>query len=187
MIVLARHVLRASLTGAALFATVHCASPSGSRLADSDDAYAVQRLALDSLFNGREHAGLLVIWATDAGDGPALESSGVLVRHRDTAQPIDLARLAPTLPARLVTEAALADLFRRNPDGWAAFYRENHGTPGVVELSPVAITPDGLTATTIVGRSCGEHCRHAWRVVTTREPSGGWRIRQLDWLRLPMV
>src|SRR5690242_17173140 len=85
-----------------------------------DTTYAVQRLALDALFNSREHARRLVIWSSDSA-GPALE----LILSQQTLKhaPIDIQRLAPTLPATAVDERAVADLFREYPDGWAEFFR----------------------------------------------------------------
>jgi hypothetical protein len=154
--------------------------------ADEATAYAMQRLALDSLFNGREHAGRLVLWATDAGDGPVFEALGALVPKPTTPRRIDVARLGAALPARTITEAALATLFRENPDAWAAFFRENPAAAGLIELSPVRVSPDGQSATTYVGRSCGEHCRNAWRIVARRLGSG-WTIEALSWIRVPGV
>ena len=154
------------------------------READAATSYAVQRVALDSLFTGREHAQRLVVWATDAADGPALEALGPLIPRTTMRRTIDVARLAPTLPARAMTEAAVAALFRTNPDGWAAFFREYPGSSGLVELSPVWLSPGGDSATTYVGRSCGEHCRNAWRV-SARRAGSRWIIIGLEWLRVP--
>jgi hypothetical protein len=144
----------------------------------------VQRLALDSLFTGRERAQRLVLWATDAADGPALEALGPIIPRATMPRTIDVARLAPSLPARTMTEAAVAALFQKNPDGWAAFFRENSGSAGLVELSPVWLTTGGDSATTYVGRSCGEHCRNAWRA-SARRTSSGWIMTELAWVRVP--
>jgi hypothetical protein len=115
--------------------------------ADEATSYEIQRLAVDSLFNGRE-------------------------------------RLGASLPARVMSEIDLAELFRQNPDAWVAFFRENVGAAGLVELSPVHLSPDGRRATTYVGRSCGEHCRNAWRIEATRA-AGRWTIAELQWVRVP--
>ena len=157
------------------------------RVADDATSYAVQRLAVDSLFDGREHASRLVLWATDAGDGPVFEALGSLIPKPTSPRAIDAARLGASLPARVMTEAALAELFRQNPDGWAAFFRESPAAAGLVELSPVRVSPDGRSATTYVGRSCGEHCRNAWVLTAHREASGPWTIAELRWLRVPGV
>jgi hypothetical protein len=185
----ARRAARVMATAALLVVTTaRCATDAGTgnavRQADDTTTVSVQRLALDSLFSGREHAQRLVLWATDAPDGPALEALGSAVRRPAAPRVIDVTRLAPSLPARTLTEDAVADLFRRNPDGWAAFYREHPGSSGLVELSPVWLAPDGTTATTYVGRSCGEHCRHAWRLRARRQ-DGRWRIGELTWVRVP--
>jgi hypothetical protein len=155
------------------------------RVADEATAYAVQRLALDTLFNGREHAARLVIWATDAGDGPALESLGPALVRPSVGRSVDLARLRPTLPARVVTEQELAALFRRHPDAWAAFFRENPGAAGLVELAPVLLLERGLVAETYVGRTCGEHCRNVWRLDARRVGNHGWRVSAVHWVRVP--
>ena len=186
----ARHAARVTATAALLVVGARCATDTGgrsaTRQADDTTTYAVQRLALDSLFNGREHAQRLVLWATDVTNGPALEPLGSVVTRSATPRTIDVTRLAPSLPARTLTEDAVADLFRRNADGWAAFYREYSGSAGLVELSPVWLAPDGSTATTYVGRSCGEHCRNAWRILARRQ-DGRWRIEDLTWVRVPGV
>ena len=186
----ARHAARVTATAALLVVGARCATDTGgrgaTRQADDTTTYAVQRLALDSLFNGREHAQRLVLWATDVTNGPALEPLGSVVTRSAAPRAIDVTRLEPSLPARTLTEDAVADLFRRNADGWAAFYREYSGSAGLVELSPVWLAPDGITATTYVGRSCGEHCRNAWRILARRQ-DGRWGIEDLTWVRVPGV
>ena len=168
-----------------------CVSQAGEgdvpRAADDATSYAVQRLAVDSLFNGREHASRLVLWATDAGDGPVFEALDSLVPKPTTPRAIDAARLGASVPARVMTEPALAELFRQNPDGWAAFFRANPAAAGLVELSAVRVSRDGRSATMYVGRSCGEHCRNAWVVTARRQASGPWTIAELRWLRVPGV
>jgi hypothetical protein len=151
---------------------------------DAATTHAVQRLALDSLFTSREHHRRIVLWATDAADGPVLEVLGTAVVRPVQPRAIDVARLAPALPARVMSERELTTLFRRNPDAWAAFFRENPGAAGLVELSPVRLSPDGQAAETIVGRSCGEHCRNAWRL-RAQHGSAGWHIDALQWLPIP--
>ena len=158
---------------------------SGDRTADATTAYAVQRLALDTLFNGAEHHERLVLWATDGGDGPALEALGDEIVRPDTPSVIDVGALAPTLPARVMTEAELSVLFRNNPDAWAAFFREHPGAAGLVELSAVRLSADGARAATYVGRSCGEHCGNVWRFVAQRRPDGVWRVDTLRWVQPP--
>jgi hypothetical protein len=183
----ARRVARVMLAVSLAGTGARCAFGPGEdrvrREADEATSYAVQRLALDSLFTGRERAQRLVLWATDAADGPALEALGPIIPKATMHRTIDVVRLAPSLPARAMTEAAVAALFRENPDGWAAFFRENPGSSGLVELSPVGLT-GGDSATTYVGRSCGEHCRNAWRV-SARRTSSRWIITGLEWMRFP--
>jgi hypothetical protein len=184
----ARRAARVFVAVALAMAGARCAPGDRSRgvrrEADEATSYAVQRLALDSLFTGRERSQRLVLWATDAADGPALEALRSTIPRATSSRRIDVARLAPPLPARTLTEAAVADLFRKNPDGWAAFFRENPGSAGLIELSPVWLSPGGDSATTYVGRSCGEHCRNAWQV-SARRTSSGWIMTDLAWVRVP--
>lgn len=147
--------------------------------------YAVWRLALDTLFNGREHARRLVLWASDRGDGPVLDALGAQVPREPAPRAIDIVKLSASLPARVMRESELEALFRRYPDAWAAFYRENPGAAGLVELSPVRVLGDARAAEAYevyVGRSCGEHCRNAWRIVARRDAAGTWRVDSLAWV-----
>ena len=149
----------------------------------TDDAtYSVQRLALDTLFSGREHAQELVIWSSDSA-GPALEN--ILSQHRLDHARIDIKRLAPRIPAIVVDEQTLTDLFREHPDGWAEFFRLHPRSSGLVELSAVRFSSGNRVAESFVGRSCGEHCRNAWRVVAKRDASGTWKVIDLQWVRVP--
>ncbi len=154
------------------------------READETTSYDVQRVALDSLFNGRERAQRLVLWESDAANGPVLEALRSTLPRVRQSHTIDVARLAPSLPTRTLTEAAVADLFRKNPDGWAAFFREHPGSSGLVELSPVWLSGNGDSATTHIGRSCGEHCRNAWRV-SARRMGSRWTVTDVQWVRVP--
>jgi hypothetical protein len=184
----ARRTARVTLAVASAVAGARCAGDVDAnhvrREADATTSYDVQRAALDSVFNGRERARRLVLWESDAADGPALEPLRSTLPRARKSHTIDVARLAPSLPARTLTEAAVADLFRKNPDGWAAFFRENPGSPGLVELSPVWLSWDGDSATTHIGRSCGEHCRNAWRVFARRMGSR-WTVTEIQWMRVP--
>jgi hypothetical protein len=154
---------------------------SGCRASD-DPASAIQRLALDTLFNGREHARQLVIWSSDSA-GPVLET--ILAQQHLNYTRIDVKRLAPALPAIAVDEQALIDLFREHPDGWAEFFRRYPQSSGLVELAPVRFSSGNRVAEVFVGRSCGPHCQNAWRIVTRRDASGSWKISELQWIRVP--
>ena len=154
-------------------------------VADEATAYAVQRLALDTLFNGREHAARIVLWTTDAGDGPALEALGPVLVRPAVPRAMDIGRLGAALPASVVSETELSALFRRNPDAWAAFFGEYPGAAGLVELSPVRLARRGTVAETYVGRSCGEHCRNVWWLRARQVTNEGWRVDTLRWVRVP--
>ena len=76
--------------------------------------------------------------------------------------------------------------FRAHPDAWRAWFARYAGSPGLVELTiPRALDATGMTAELLVGRSCGEHCRMAWRVRVRRQPDGAWRTDSVVSLRLP--
>ena len=81
---------------------------------------------------------------------------------------------------RLAEAASTA--FRAHPDGWKAFWARYPGSTGVIELSPVRLTDD--SAALVVGRSCGEHCRTAWRVRLGRA-GAGWRVARVEFLPVP--
>ena len=148
----------------------------------NDPSYAIQRLALDTLFNGREHARELVIWSSDSA-GPALE--GILSKQGLKHSRIHVESLEPTIPATAIDETRLTDLFRDHPDAWAEFFRRHPHSSGLVELSPVRYSSGDSMAEVFVGRSCGEHCRNAWRVVARRDPGGAWTVVDLRWITVP--
>ncbi len=175
----------ATAAGAGAACAPDTGTPNVRRLADEGTAYAVQRLALDSLFSGREHASRLVLWSTDAGDGPVLEAIGSAVVRPAVPRAVDVTKLGSSLPARVMDEAALRALFRRYPDAWAEFFREHPGAVGLVELAPVVLSDGGRTGRSYVGRSCGEHCRSAWQLTARRDANGRWRDIDLHWVRLP--
>jgi len=150
--------------------------------AGGDATRTVQRLALDTLFNGREHARELVIWSSETA-GPALEQ--ILIDHGLEQHPVDVQKLASTIPANTIDEATLTRIFRDNPDAWAEFFRRYPRSSGLVELSPVRFSSGNTVAETYVGRSCGEHCRNAWRIVARRDETGTWTVTELRWLRVP--
>ena len=150
--------------------------------ASGDATDAIQRIALDTLFNGREHARELVIWSSDS-PGPALEN--ILSQQQLKHARIDIQQLKPTIPATVVDEQALTDLFREHPDGWAEFFRLHPRSSGLVELSTVRFSSGNRVAETIVGRSCGPHCQNAWQIVTKRDASGAWKVADVQWIRVP--
>jgi hypothetical protein len=78
------------------------------------------------------------------------------------------------IPVTLASATDMVRLFREHADGWRAFYRQYAGTPGLVELGRVRYA--GRTATVVVGRSCGEHCLHAWRVTVRAGGDRVWRV-----------
>jgi hypothetical protein len=135
-----------------------------------DDA-AIREAALTELFLVRERARSMVFWVDSVHAGPVFDSL------RLPAGPVVPAPVAPApLPSAQVTLADMQALFRDHPDGWAAFFARHPGAPGLVEVGPVERDMDGRRARVAIGRSCGEHCRMAWRVELALETTGGWRI-----------
>ena len=151
--------------------------------APDDASYAIQRLALDTLFNGREHARALVIWSSDSA-GPVLESflSKQSLRHKGS---IDLTRLNPTLPTVAIDEASITRIFREHPDAWAEFFRRYPRSSGLVEISTVRFSSGNRVADLLVGRTCGPHCQNAWQIVAKRDTSDTWKVAELHWIRVP--
>jgi hypothetical protein len=145
---------------------------------------AVQAAALRAIFVERgESNARLVVWDDGAHAGPVLAALG---------EPL-VAPLAPALFAEgavgvsveRVRRRTLDSLFDAHPDGWAAFFRAHRGAYGVVEVATPRYAGDRRTATVVVGRSCGEHCRQAWRVHLRRDDVGAWRQTAVDFLRVP--
>jgi hypothetical protein len=88
------------------------------------------------------------------------------------------------VPVVAVRRRDLDALFRAHPDGWKVFWTRYPGATGVIELSPVRLTGD--SAALVVGRSCGEHCRTAWRVRLGRDPhSAPWRVTGVQFVVVP--
>jgi hypothetical protein len=154
---------------------------------DADDDARVQGAALRHLFRERERAGRLVVWADAAEAGPVFAALGVPADGADMppvdARTADGLAAAVGVPVTLASAIDMTRLFRENPDGWKAFYWANPGTPGLVELGRVRYA--GRTATVVVGRSCGEHCLHAWRVTLSAGGGGAWRATAVEPLRVP--
>jgi hypothetical protein len=152
--------------------------PAGGAAGPADrasDVAAVQQAALTELFLVRERASALLLWRDSVHTGPILDSLGLG------------AALEVTVPTALVvSRVSLTDiesLFARHPDGWAALYATYPGTPGLVEVGPVAFDDDARSAQITVGRSCGENCRMAWQVTLAVQDDRAWRVRDVGPVR----
>ena len=158
----------------------------GCRGGDADDA-RVQGAALRHLFRERERAGRLVVWADAAEAGPVFAALGMPAGGADLppvdARAADGLAAAVGVPVTLASATDMTRLFREHADGWRAFYGRYAGTPGLVELGRVRYA--GRTATVVVGRSCGEHCLHAWWVTLGAAAGGAWRATAVEPLRVP--
>ena len=149
----------------------------GERRAKAKGGTAVQSAVVSFLFLEREHARSIELWADSTRAGPVLSVLGI--------RPSVLASLR--VPARTgatlhrITSDTMATIFRDNPDGWEAFFRRYPASSGLVEVSPVTFDGDSM-ATVTVGRSCGEHCAVAWRLVVARGADGTLPIRKIEYL-----
>ena len=144
----------------------------------------MQRAALTTLFLEREHAARLVLWRGPLADAPTLGAlAGV-----DTLRTADVDPRALALPVLVDTAnlRSLTEHFRAHPDAWRAWFARFPGAPGLVEMTaPRAADGSAAGAELLVGRSCGEHCRMAWRVRVRRRADGAWRTDSVISLRLP--
>ena len=166
-----------------MWALVGCTS--ASRTLTATDAAAVQRAALTTLFLEREHAARLVLWRGPLADAPTLGGRA----RADTLPAGDVApgALALPIPVDTVGVRAVAAHFRAHPEAWRAWFDRWPGSPGLVELTaPRAIAGDATRAELLVGRSCGEHCRMAWRVRVRRD-GAAWRTESVASVTVPDV
>jgi hypothetical protein len=154
---------------------------------DADGDARVRGAALRHLFRERERAGRLVVWADAAETGPVFAALGMPAGGADLppvdARAADGLAAAVGVPVTLASATDMTRLFREHADGWKAFYGANPSTPGLVELGRVRYA--GRTATVVVGRSCGEHCLHAWRVTLGVGAGCAWRATAVEPLPVP--
>jgi hypothetical protein len=157
--------------------TAVTAACGGERFAKTGSGTAVQSAVVSLLFLVREHARSIELWSDTTRAGPVFSVLGISPSVPDSL-PVPV-RTGATV--HRVTADTMAAIFRRNPDGWEAFFRRYPASSGLVELSPVTFSDDSL-ATVTVGRSCGEHCAVAWRLVVARGADGTWPIRKIEYL-----
>ena len=151
------------------------------------DAAVIERAALSTLFLEREHSQRLTLLAVARDAAPVLGTLPAIAPGDTLAQP-NVRLLSMPVPVTLVSAGEIDSVFRANPDGWAAWYARYPASSGLIEMTaPVlAIDANGrLTATLVVARSCGEHCRSAWRVSVQRDARGTWRTQLVDVIALP--
>jgi hypothetical protein len=133
---------------------------------------------LRELFLAHEHPRMLVVWAEPRDPGPVFAELGGDAVPERVAPPASVGGV----PVVAVRRRELDALFGAHPDGWKAFYERYRGATGLVEISPVRTAGD--SATLVVGRSCGEHCRTAWRVRLSRA-GGAWRVTRVQFVAVP--
>ena len=154
----------------------------------TQDAAAIERAALRTLFVEREGARQLIIFRGARRDAPALSMLPDNDAPSDTLALTtpDTAALALGVPVTLVTLADIEAHFREHPDGWEAWFTRYAGAGGIVELTaPRLEDARAQAAWLVVGRACGEHCRAAWRVRVVRDASGAWRTTTTTTIALP--
>jgi hypothetical protein len=142
----------------------------------ASDEGAVQQAALSALFLEREHAGAIVLFRDSTTRGPIFSALEL-----DAA---DRVVTPPGLTLFTTTLASLEELFRANPDGWRAFRQANPTASGVVEVAPVAFDGERTSASVVIARSCGEHCRMAWTLRLAKDTSV-WRVRAVEQMVIP--
>ncbi len=157
-----------------LVIALSCAALLGSACAPSESQTAVppsaaltadvQRVALRALFLERERAASVVIFSDSLNEGPVFSERGE-THVRVIATP-------PPLTQHRITLRELEQLFAEHVDGWKAFFRQYPRSAGLVEVGAVTADPDGRAASLLIARSCGEHCRMAWRVRVAISGSG---------------
>ncbi len=125
------------------------------------------------LFLVRERPRVLVVWA-DPAPGPVFAESDSGFRPSRAERP---PRRVGAVPVETVGQRELTALFRANPDGWEAFYARYPGALGIIEFAPAQVDDD--SASLVVGRSCGEHCRFVWRVQLRRVAAAQWRVARV--------
>ena len=127
-----------------------------------------------------------MLWRGPLADAPTLGAlPGADTLPVADGDPRALALPVPVDTANLRT---LTEHFRVHPDAWRAWFARYPGTSGLIETTaPRATDASAAVAELLVGRSCGEHCRMAWRVRVRRHPDGAWRTDSVISLRLPPV
>lgn len=152
------------------------------------DIAAIQRAALTTVFIEREGAKQLVLLVqagldepTLAGrDGPRPELSALPIVTPDTTA------LALGIPVTILTQADVEAHFKAHADAWAAWYERYPGAPGLVTITNVHVEAQSPNAAwIIISRSCGEHCRAAWRVTVERGAKSGWHTVNAIALAMP--
>jgi hypothetical protein len=169
--------MRCLATFALVAAVAVTAACGGERRARALSGTAVQSAVVSLLFLEREHAKSIELWADSTHAGPVFSVLGVSPSVPDSLHVS--ARTGATV--HRITADTMATIFRDNPDGWEAFFRRYPASSRLVEVSPVAFSGDSF-ATVTVGRSCGEHCASAWRLVVARGADGTWPIRKIEYL-----
>ena len=160
---------------------------------------AIVGAALTALFVDREPSTEILLWQDPVRDAPVFGNAAVrsivTPYQHNPARPsrlrpfalavVDSARLALPIPWRPVRLATLEAHFREHAAGSESWFRLHPGSTGVVEVTvPIPEGEGRDRASLLVGRACGDDCRHAWRV-TLRRRDGVWRADSVVALPLP--
>ncbi len=156
----------------------------------ADDILRVQRAALTALFLQREHAQQLTLWRGPRLHAPTL---GELTKNAGVADSVplllpDTSQLQLPIAVHTVDLVMLEQFFQSHPTGWDAWYAKYPGSNGLIELTaPILNSWSRHEATLLIARTCGEHCRSAWRLTAQRAPGGEWHITKITALPLPKL
>jgi hypothetical protein len=146
-------------------------------VAQPADLVNVERVVLRELFLLRERASRIVLYEGPPASAPALGATVL-------PEGMTLSRLpAARVDGESISAAALATLFRRNPDGWRAWFQRFPGSSGLVERTTPLVRGD--SAVMIVARTCGEHCQQGWIVNAARTGRTEWKVTGVEPFPLP--
>jgi hypothetical protein len=143
----------------------------------------IHRAAMVELFTVRERAQRLVFWRDPGTRGPVFSRLHADGSSAALPEPVAAAATGDLLPIDSVSLPRLEQLFRDAPDGWKAFFAQQPGAPGIIELGEVRHDSRSGTASVLVGRSCGERCATAWQLELRRAPE--WQVTAMRVLSLP--
>ncbi len=141
------------------------------------DRITVERVVLRELFLLRERASRIVLYEGPLESAPALGAAGL-------PDGMTLSRLpAAQVDGESISAGALVTLFRRNPDGWRAWFQRFPGSSGLVERTAPLVRGD--SAVMVVARTCGEHCQQGWIVNAARTGRTEWKVTAVEPFPLP--
>ncbi|MEO7964864.1 MAG: hypothetical protein ABIT38_13255 [Gemmatimonadaceae bacterium] len=155
------------------------------------DLAAAERAAIVQLFLSYERPQQLVFWDGAPRDSPIFGE----IALGDSLNPrgVSPESLLLPIPVSVVHREELERLFHENADAWEAWYRLHPASGGVVEVTAPRLAPPSSarittssSASVVIGRLCGEHCRSAWNV-TVEKKHGEWIVKGVRPVALPKL